>query len=450
MAPEHANSPLHSQLQASLDGLRGLPLGVLDPGALVVALVVLGDAVRLGVDVPRPVLRAAEALPTDAFRRAFATLLEESRAWSLPSEPALNEEEPGYEWAIRQRDEAESAIVAARRILTPRGVLLDELEEARAFDTVVRLLDFTCGGRRSRDDAERALGERVVLATRGSWVEMLPEIEHPRDARGEAPEPHIGTTPTVAPSDEAVDAYITSSDLHAWIESAALRSASFAEELEAMIEAGIACRSTVGFSAHRWLRARKKSSGPLAMAILPRARRAAAAGDCDANHEVELMRAIILAAPAIVGSGWTYDRPAPQGPGSVYRRGELTVIVTLATMEMPDGNGSGPTWLLSVTRRGKRAKDNLVKVALRDFGMLDAEEDNHNPGQARCFFLVCDPARRVACECKTTEQVLVEPDGYRWSNPTPEQLAAGEECRGCQLTPLTGKACPIHAKELAP
>lgn len=263
MEIETMTSPFHAHVGAALDGLRGIALADLEPGALVLALRVLGDALRLGVDVPTPALRAAEGLPDAAFRAAFRALVEETATWTLPVEPGPDEDDPTYHWAIRRRDEAESVVVAARRILVPRGTLLDELEEARAFDGVVASRDFTCGGRRGRADAERALRERIVLATPGSWVEQLSEVERGREAAGAATDGAAGKAlPATAPSDESVDAYITSGVLVVWVEGAARRSPAFAEELEAMIDAGIACHATVGLTARRWRRARKGLAEP--------------------------------------------------------------------------------------------------------------------------------------------------------------------------------------------
>lgn len=138
--------------------------------------------------------------------------------------------------------------------------------------------------------------------------------------------------------------------------------------------------------------------------------------------------------------GW---RPLPRSMPLhfVWGRGPLRVISSVGMMELPDGGGEqGPTWLISVSSGGTRATDREARRALRDFGMAGAEEDNHTPGIARAFFLVVDPARRVDCECKTTETVIVEEDGYRWSNPT------DGPCRGCEFESIAGPArrCPLH------
>jgi hypothetical protein len=145
------------------------------------------------------------------------------------------------------------------------------------------------------------------------------------------------------------------------------------------------------------------------------------------------------------GAPWTSLGRLVDAVGTrfMWQSGPILVASSLIVAEMPDGNGTGEQWLVSVSANRKRPKPHHVRRALRAFDMTAAEEDNHEPGVARKFFLVVDPARRVDCECKTTEETIVEPDGFRWSNPKRE---SGEECRGCQYQRLLGgKPCPIHA-----
>ena len=125
-----------------------------------------------------------------------------------------------------------------------------------------------------------------------------------------------------------------------------------------------------------------------------------------------------------------------------YARGTLWAHSSIDNMELPKRPGAtGPTWLVSISRSGARASDDEVRDVLIAFGMHEAEEDNHEPGVARKFFLIVDPAERTACECKADEEQIVEPDGFTWSNPKP---GSGEECRGCSYGRSVGKACPIH------
>jgi hypothetical protein len=125
----------------------------------------------------------------------------------------------------------------------------------------------------------------------------------------------------------------------------------------------------------------------------------------------------------------------------MFQRGPLCVISGLEVAELPDGTGTGPQWHVSVSRANGRPTDDDMRIVLRDFELVGAEEDNHHPGVARHFWMPVDPAHRVDCECKIEEETIVEPDGYRWTNPR-----AGEgACRGCELELMVGQRCPIHA-----
>lgn len=147
------------------------------------------------------------------------------------------------------------------------------------------------------------------------------------------------------------------------------------------------------------------------------------------------------------GSGWIYHGPIalPMGRGYRWTRGGIYVLSSLVDADLPDGSGEkGLQWHVSISFLGRRPKAKHVAIAREAFQMVEAEEDNHHPGVARHLFLVVDPSKRVDCECKVTEEVIVEPDGYAWTNPKAE---TGEACRGCKLAALkgaSGKPCPIH------
>lgn len=128
---------------------------------------------------------------------------------------------------------------------------------------------------------------------------------------------------------------------------------------------------------------------------------------------------------------------------AIFKRGRMVVVSTLDVAQLPDGSGVGLQWHVSASfGDGKRRlTDAEVAHVLRDFGMEGAEEDNHEPGRARHFWLPVDPEHRVDCECKTTEEVHVEADGHRWSNP---RNATPETCNACRFERLGLGACPIH------
>lgn len=135
----------------------------------------------------------------------------------------------------------------------------------------------------------------------------------------------------------------------------------------------------------------------------------------------------------------TLLRPATLLSVSWWSLGKVFVCSALENAELPDRSGVGPQWHISISRSGVRPSATDVAKALRAFGMVGSEEDNHQPGVARHFWLPVDPAHRVDCECKEDEDTIVEPDGYRWTNPN-----NGEPCRGCEFQQQFGKPCPVH------
>lgn len=126
------------------------------------------------------------------------------------------------------------------------------------------------------------------------------------------------------------------------------------------------------------------------------------------------------------------------GHAQVWRRGPVLVLSELVTAFSPLNGEVIDQWLVSVSRKGKRPGGKDVKKVLRDFDMPNAEEDNHHPGRARHFFLPVDPSHRVDCQCKSTETIHTEADGYTWANDNEGA------CRGCEYEFKFGVPCPIH------
>jgi hypothetical protein len=152
------------------------------------------------------------------------------------------------------------------------------------------------------------------------------------------------------------------------------------------------------------------------------------------------------------GREWTELRyPLPIGgnthAASAWESGPIRVLSSLQTTQLPGRAAGelGPQWLVSISHLGRRPKPHHVRRALRAFGMVGAENDTHHPGNAVHFWLPCDPALKGVCECKTDEETIVDPDGYTWTNPR-----EGEgDCRGCEIAPVTGRPCRIHAAPAA-
>jgi hypothetical protein len=129
-------------------------------------------------------------------------------------------------------------------------------------------------------------------------------------------------------------------------------------------------------------------------------------------------------------------------PVSYWKRSGVTVISTLELAALPgQPDRIGLQWHVSASYKADRPSAEHVRRALRDFGMPGAALDNHEPGIAQHYWLVVDPADRRDCDCKESEAVLVEPDGYTWTNPHDSA-----ECRGCAYEASTGiRRCPLHS-----
>lgn len=141
-------------------------------------------------------------------------------------------------------------------------------------------------------------------------------------------------------------------------------------------------------------------------------------------------------------SHWLELAGPPMGncPTSYWQRSGVVVVSTLEDAQLPaQPERTGLQWHASVSFKQRRPDAAHVARALRDFAMLGAEEDNHEPGIARHFWLVVHAADRRDCDCKESEAVIVETDGYAWTNPHD-----ASECRGCQYEAVFGRRCELH------
>lgn len=80
---------------------------------------------------------------------------------------------------------------------------------------------------------------------------------------------------------------------------------------------------------------------------------------------------------------------------------------------------SSPSSVCGLELTPRRPVDHECQAVLAEMGMRGAEEDNHEPGLARHFWRLCEaaPDEAMGCECKETEETVVEPDGHRWQRP---------------------------------
>jgi hypothetical protein len=129
---------------------------------------------------------------------------------------------------------------------------------------------------------------------------------------------------------------------------------------------------------------------------------------------------------------------------SAWSNGKLLAFSALETAQLPDGSGVGLQFHISISANGKRVDSKTARRALAAFRLQDAEEDNHEPGVAKHFWLPVDPEHRVDCECKATEVQVTEADGHRWSSDRDPA-----KCGGCALAAIKGGSCPVHGVEVS-
>lgn len=137
--------------------------------------------------------------------------------------------------------------------------------------------------------------------------------------------------------------------------------------------------------------------------------------------------------PAYPRSSKWHELPSPTPNTRAFIRMRRKWSLCAIT-EVFEGDG-GWEWIVSTSRRenGKtlRATEDDMREIRHAFGMLGAEEDNHGietkrgyrGGAVRMLFMRIDPEKRIDCECKETERVVVEPDGFTFTIPREAKLA---------------------------
>ncbi len=138
----------------------------------------------------------------------------------------------------------------------------------------------------------------------------------------------------------------------------------------------------------------------------------------------------IIAPKRPAGPGWIQCAAPPEWVTMGYRaeawenRGaRLFVISAVEVATDKDGHTSkGPEYHISISARSQyggviRCSSADALWVLAQFGITEAEEDNHVPGgQVRNFWRpVADPLVGLLCECKDDEPAMREDKGdYVW------------------------------------
>ena len=130
-----------------------------------------------------------------------------------------------------------------------------------------------------------------------------------------------------------------------------------------------------------------------------------------------ILKKIDPRSPQPNGDAWRLESCFTFDGDTIHRWVNGTIIACAsrhAAVESKTSKLLVPSFHLSISNSGQRASDDVIRGVLADFMLEGAEEDNHSSGVARHFWL--DEGRSVQpeCECKKTEETVIEPDGYRW------------------------------------
>jgi hypothetical protein len=110
--------------------------------------------------------------------------------------------------------------------------------------------------------------------------------------------------------------------------------------------------------------------------------------------------------------------------GEVFQHPEtgMSVISAVEVAEVEPGSEElGPEYHISISKRGQRCTSEEANWVLQQFGLEDAEEDNHVPsGKVRNFWRhVADRLSGYQCPCKDNEPAMREDKGdYVWRGIT--------------------------------
>jgi hypothetical protein len=230
-----------------------------------------GDALRLGVALPMALRRRLHALSLETLRQ-----ISEDSQRDLGDPPAwVGDDDPGFAFALRQRDEIESVRVGLQRIALAHGLATNELDAIASLGDALERYDVGLAAVIDRGRAELTLGERMQLQAGDGWLVRLPHRDAPTVPVDIAQDP-AWTPGSVTP--EALAAWATrgtgASHVERWAEAP-----EHARELRSLLEGLTAVGAQVGLVPRRWLRRLESGSDEVTLAVRPLVALAAATHD---------------------------------------------------------------------------------------------------------------------------------------------------------------------------
>lgn len=247
------------ETQAALAGVEDVLLGPPAPlPLLLLPLAAIGDALRLRLDLSRPVRRWLGALPQKDVDGALHALQDEATSWSLPAVDAEDvADDSALAFVVRRRDQAESVSVAAGRSLFPRAPAPAELDALSALRAALHAVDVQLAAIVSRQEIAHMLGTRAAmgLGWAASFAGRTPPVAlaaFPVGAEPGTDSDFLRAARTNAPSDEVLVAYVRDGARWQYVQGLAAESLAFGVELAVVVDAMRAQGEHVSFLARQW------------------------------------------------------------------------------------------------------------------------------------------------------------------------------------------------------
>lgn len=167
-------------VQETLAGFEGLAAGGFfdDVGAVpacpdadVVAMVLIGDALRLNVDVPPLARRWMRQVAPGRVRSVMAAMAATLAFYGVPG--AISRAD-GTDFAVVMRDQAESVRLAAVRAAHDWGWTPADLPAFRQYGGMLADFDAALRAGYTRDMVRAAVGNRAPMAGAGWWAATFP------------------------------------------------------------------------------------------------------------------------------------------------------------------------------------------------------------------------------------------------------------------------------------
>ncbi|MEI8256348.1 MAG: hypothetical protein WCJ30_11810, partial [Deltaproteobacteria bacterium] len=281
---------VRAEIAAALEGLQQ-GLASLDASRISVPVERAGDALRMGMSLPRLVSRWLSGLTGPDLEKCLARAADELEPLLPPARRIDQARLDNLADVVATRDRAESTRVAVLRACMASDRVPGFLAGYLRLSDVAARLDALLAESVDRTSAEDALGARRCLLGTDGWTSGLPDGEAvPSETHSDA-RPVLPPGPIPAdlqPADRIVHEYVARGYHARWIESYAARERGFAGDLRDIIGTMRGAGEDVSLAARRWERGNlaegaRPSSGAhpsyVSVPALPKVQFAAAPAD---------------------------------------------------------------------------------------------------------------------------------------------------------------------------